>query len=269
MSYFTGFDAERTIKELFHEQGWLYQWNPQQERDLVHYLRQEEVWTKDALKNLSWGLPTLDHLLDVLAGIDVVIEYRGERIGVDVTTNLDAIPLKLDKIQQRQKIYERVGLPRVVILNYGLRGTLDHLNDLEKNKLLNTLESELKSRKPVIHLCEPKRKGYLLVDTAGGVQWVKDYTNLRIGSLVGVRYVGSSDGKGAAWEWQCDCGTRCQFPSAEVQQEVHTSCERCSRRRAINVIVEEALTALFQGFQNTKNKEFDSFDTEGVERKTL
>jgi hypothetical protein len=82
---------------------------------------------------LDWETLPYTMILDYVFGLDQVISFRGWHLGIDATTNVDAIDEKLAKLRWLKPLWSRLELDRTVVCHVCQTG----------NDLLTSLRSIL------------------------------------------------------------------------------------------------------------------------------
>ena len=100
---------------------------------------------------LDWKQVPSQVILDKVYGLDAVISFRGWCIGIDVTTNGEALIEKRQKLQWLTPLWQGIGIDHVVVIYLLLR---KQSNDVKEStaELTNVLRIVIKNQKKILSL---------------------------------------------------------------------------------------------------------------------
>jgi len=160
-------DSECLVHELIEEtENWYESTCPWSSAKLLESVPKDHPWLYKAFKynaefnknKMSPSKINKDVALDVLFGIDLMMDVEmGDdyfSVAIDVTTNSEAVQLKLKKNQDpiRFNILTQLSIQHHLLIVVESSLSFDTLSAYQKSKFVSKIEDAIKSLKSVVYL---------------------------------------------------------------------------------------------------------------------
>lgn len=121
------------------------------------YLRSEygtAVRTREGKNRikLEWQHIPAEVILDKVYGLDAVINFRGWTIGIDVTTDPNALVQKRNKLNWLAPLWKSIGIDYIAVVHLFIPNDVACRNNAARSELMTELRNVIKERKQVFTL---------------------------------------------------------------------------------------------------------------------
>ena len=147
-----GFDSLRLIEaaeQLDIGSKRLHQASPYLRSEYGTAVRTREG--KNRIK-LEWQHIPAEVILDKVYGLDAVINFRGWTIGIDVTTNPNALVQKQKKLNWLAPLWKSIGVDCIAVVRLFIPDDVAYRNNAATSELMTELRKVIKERKQVFTL---------------------------------------------------------------------------------------------------------------------